>query len=83
MNQFKRIVVLLFCLAGMSVASIANDAIYYTSGNFLVPLKETNVSVKKEVLTITICKDGYASVDVDYTFYNDSDAKTVTMAFEA
>ena len=61
----------------------ANDGVYYTSGNFLVPLKETDISAKKEVLEITLCKDSFATVTVDYTFYNNSEAKTVTMAFEA
>ena len=61
----------------------ANDGVYYTSGNFLVPVKETDISAKKEVLEITLCKDGFADVTVDYTFYNNSDPKTVTMAFEA
>ncbi len=62
----------------------ANDGVYFTSGSFLVPVKETDISAKKEILTITICKDGYAEVDVDYTFYNNSsNSKSVTMAFEA
>lgn len=62
----------------------ANDGVYFTSGSFLVPVKETDISAKKEILTITICKDGFAEVDVDYTFYNNtSDSKSVTMAFEA
>ena len=62
---------------------LANDGIYYTSGNFLVPLRETDISAKKEVLEITLCKDSFATVTVDYTFYNNSEDKTVTMAFEA
>lgn len=62
----------------------ANDGVYFTSGSFLVPVKETDILAKKEILTITICQDGYAVVDVDYTFYNNSsDSKSVTMAFEA
>lgn len=62
----------------------ANDGVYFTSGSFLIPVKETDISAKKEILTITICKDGYAIVDVDYTFCNNTDAaKKVTMAFEA
>ena len=62
---------------------LANDGVYYTSGNFLVPLRETDISAKKEVLEITLCKDSFATVTVDYTFYNYSEDKTVTMAFEA
>ncbi len=62
---------------------LANDGVYYTSGNFLVPLRETDISAKKEILEITLCKDSFATVTVDYTFYNNSEDKTVTMAFEA
>ncbi len=62
---------------------MANDGVYYTSGNFLVPLKETDIAVKKEVLEITLCRDSFATVTVDYTLYNNSEDKRVTMAFEA
>ena len=64
-------------------ALLANDGVYYASGTFLVPMKETDISVQKEVLEITLCKDSFAYVTVDYTFYNHTEAKTVTMAFEA
>ena len=71
---------LLFTLAD---TLLANDGVYFASGNLLVPLKETDISAQKEVLEITLCKDSFAYVTVDYTFYNHSEAKTVTMAFEA
>lgn len=61
----------------------ANDGVYFTSGNFLVPTKETDISVDKEILTITIGKNNYARVDVYYELMNHGAAKTVTMAFEA
>lgn len=67
----------------MAVAAMANDASFYMSGNTLVPIKETDISVAKEILTITIGKDRYAKVDVYYEFYNPGKAKTLTMAFEA
>lgn len=70
-------------LLSFNMAS-ANDGVYFASGSFLVPVKETDISAKKEILTITICRDGYANVDVDYTFFNNSnETKNVTMAFEA
>lgn len=75
-----------FCLAivfALTSSLTANDGVYYTSGSFLVPLKETDISVKREVLEITLCKDNFASVTVDYTFYNNGEDKTVVMAFEA
>ena len=61
----------------------ANDAVFYMSGASLVPIKETNISISKEILTITVGKDDYATVDVYYEFYNPKKKKTVTMAFEA
>ena len=79
----KRIIIAcLFAIMGFG-ASWANDGVYYGSGNFLVPIRETDISVAKEVLTITIGNDSLARVDVYYEFMNNGDAKTVTMAFEA
>ncbi len=70
-------------MAASAVMASANDGVYFTSGNFLVPTQETDISVGKEVLTITIGKDNYARVDVYYELMNHGADKTVTMAFEA
>ena len=79
----KRTIIVYF-FAIMAICSAkANDGVYFTSGNFLVPMQETDISVAKEVLTITIGKDSLARVDVYYEFMNNGDPKTVTMAFEA
>lgn len=80
MKKIALTLVLMFALTNLTKA---NDGVYYTSGSFLVPLKETDISVRKEVLEIALCKDSFATVTVDYTFYNNSKDKTVTMAFEA
>ena len=76
-----------FALALLSLLFVttikANDAVFYMSGASLVPIKETNISISKEILTITVGKDDYATVDVYYEFYNPKKNKTVTMAFEA
>lgn len=69
--------------AGIALTASANDGVYFTSGNFLVPTEETDISVDKEILTITIGKDNYARVDVYYELTNHGAGKTVTMAFEA
>lgn len=66
-----------------SIAVYANDSAYFTSGNQLVSLDETNISIKKEVLSISICDDSYASVDVYYEFYNPDSTRTILMGFEA
>lgn len=67
------------CLGNVS----ANDGVYFTSGNFLIPIQETAIKAAKERLTITIGANGYATVDVYYELVNDGSAKTVKMAFEA
>ncbi|MBR3627027.1 MAG: hypothetical protein IKN48_11960, partial [Bacteroidaceae bacterium] len=69
----------LFC--GLNVC--ANDGVFYVNGNHLVPIQETDISLTKEVLTIGLCDDGYASVDVQYELNNLGEAKTVVMGFEA
>ena len=61
----------------------ANDGAFYVNGSTLVPVKETDISISKEILTITIGDDDYATVDVYYEFFNPKDSKTITMAFEA
>ncbi|MCQ2076201.1 MAG: hypothetical protein MJZ20_04075 [Bacteroidaceae bacterium] len=61
----------------------ANDGVYYTSGSFLVPIQETDISVSKEILTIKLCKDGQANVDVYYEFECPKRDKKLLMAFEA
>lgn len=78
----KYILTLIIALTAF-ITGKANDGVYFTSGNFLVPVQETDISVTKEILTITIGKDGFAKVDVYYEFDNKGQAKNVTMAFEA
>jgi len=72
-------------LSALAVSSIsANDGVYFTSGNQLIPLLETNISIQKEVLTISLQDDQYALVDVYYEFYNPSSSDTtLLMGFEA
>lgn len=83
MTHTRYIFCLLTAMIG-SIASWANDGIYYTSGNELVPLQETNIKVSKEVLTISLLDNHMAKVDVDYEFYNPSDStKNMLMGFEA
>ena len=45
------------------MAAHANDGVYYVSGNQLVPLVETDIAITKEVLTISLCDDGFACAD--------------------
>ena len=71
-------------LLGLVCGMSANDGVFYSNGGMLFPLTETDISVSREVLTITVGRDEHAYVDVSYEFLNGSDsAKTVVMAFEA
>lgn len=79
----KKILSVFLMIACTFSHAFANDGVYYTSGNFLVPVSETDISVAKEILTITIGKDSLATVDVYYEFENPQKTKTVIMAFEA
>ena len=74
---------MLFLLLFAADVAVANDGIYHTTGNFLVPVRPTTISVKKELLAIKICDDGFADVNVDYIMQNDGSQQTLTMAFEA
>ena len=80
MNVKRMMTMLLWLVA---IVASANDGVYYVSGSQIVPLKETDVAVTKEVLTITIGDDAFARVDVMYEFTNRGKAKTVDMGFEA
>ena len=65
----RTLIAYLFAFLGISTLW-ANDGVYFTSGSFLVPTKETDISVVKEILTITIGKDSMARVDVFYELKN-------------
>lgn len=72
------IAIMLACVEAVE----ANNGVYFTSGSFLVPTVETDISAVKAILTITIGKDSYARADVYYEFANGGSPKTITMAFE-
>ena len=83
-EQIMKRTIIAYLFAILGISSIwGNDGVYFTSGSFLVPTKETDISVAKEILTITIGKDSMARVDVCYELMNNGQPKTVTMAFEA
>ena len=77
----------LFIIAMILVNSslVANDCVFYVNGNQLVPSdQESDISVKKEILTISLQDNGFTKVDVYYEFNNNSQKpKTVLMGFEA
>lgn len=73
---------LFFCAILLSSLGRANDGVFYTSGNQLIPITETEISVKKEILSITR-EDNKMLVHVYYEFFNPGDEKTLLVGFEA
>lgn len=61
----------------------ANDGAYYVSGNHLIPMIETRISVKKEILSIKRLPSGLIEVNVYYEFFNPDEARTIDVGFEA
>lgn len=61
----------------------ANDSSYFASGNQIIPLQETDISVNKEILTIKRIDGNKVRITVDYTFHNPKDEKFLLMGFEA
>ena len=78
MRKFFTAIMCLFATVAM-----ANDGVFFVNGNELTPITETDISISKEVLTISIGDDGYATVDVLYNMMNHGKAKTVQVGFEA
>jgi hypothetical protein len=61
----------------------ANDGSFRGSGNQLIPIQETEVSVRKEILTIKRVDKDYADISVYYEFFNPQNEKEIIVGFEA
>lgn len=83
----KKTIFTLLCLllCALVIPVKANSQRFVVSGGMLVPLAETDISVKKEILTITFKNCGKrtdAYIDVYYEFWNPTnDPKTILMGF--
>ena len=77
-------IILTSLLVGCFCCSLvyANDGAFYMKGNQLIPINETQVELRNEILTIRRVGRNML-IDVDYTFYNPGKAKEVLMGFEA
>lgn len=74
----KRICTILALLI-LQLAS-ANDGVFYATGNTLVPLKETTIRLKKEILNLER-KGDWMQVDIYFEFYNPGPDKELTVGF--
>lgn len=70
--------IFLFCL--FSQAASANDGSFYASGNTLMPLKETTIRLKKEILNLDRRGD-WMQVDIYFEFFNPGPEKELTVGF--
>ena len=77
MRNFILLYFLVFC-----IGVYANDGAFYMAGNQLVPINETDISVKKEILYIKKTQE-FAEVSVYYEFFNPKDEKEIIVGFEA
>lgn len=78
----KQIIILFTILLSSANMLFANDGAYYLSGNQLIPIQESDISVTKEILSIRREGD-FIYVTVDYTFFNPTSEKTILVGFEA
>jgi len=77
----KKLIALVFCYLS-AIFATANDGVFYASGNQLIPITETDISVQKEVLTINRVGD-HLEVTVYYEFFNPVGEKELLVGFEA
>jgi hypothetical protein len=75
-----------FCLATLlflfcALPLYGNDGAFYVSGNTLMPLEETQISLRKEVLKFYVRDFRWMDVTVDFEFYNPGAQKTVLVGF--
>ena len=77
----KKIAILLLCCFP-ALFAFANDGVFFATGNQLIPITETDISVKKEVLTINRVGD-HLEVTVYYEFFNPKGEKELLVGFEA
>lgn len=70
-------------IAVFNTVVLGNDGAFRASGNQLVPVMETDITVKKEILTLKKIRNQYIEVTVYYEFWNPKDNKTLTVGFEA
>lgn len=72
----------LICLL-LACSANANDGAFFAAGNQLIPIKETDVRLNKEILNITRINERQVRIDVYYELMNPNKEKEVLVGFEA
>ena len=78
MKNFFLLTVLFFLT---SLTTLANDGSFYVAGNTLMPLQETQISLRKELLKFYIRDFKWMDVNVDFEFYNPGREKKLLVGF--
>ena len=71
-----------FIIIFLQLTCLANDGAFFAKGNQLIPINESEISVKKEILTLKKIRHDFIEVTVYYEFFNPNDDKTVIVGFE-
>lgn len=80
-NLILTIVFSVLCISFFGAKAAANDGVFYVRGNNLIPLNETQVELRKEVLKFYVMDFSWMKVDIDFTFYNPGPEKEVIVGF--
>lgn len=75
----NKLILLLSVLINLTLS--ANDGVFYASGNSLIPLQETSVSLKKELLVFKLKNFDQLLVEVNFEFYNPEKEKKLLIGF--
>lgn len=74
----RKLVFFLFVLCFQNAK--ADDGVFYATGNTLIPLKETTIRLKKEILNLER-KGEWMQVDIYFEFFNPGPEKELTVGF--
>jgi hypothetical protein len=74
----KRICCVFFL--AISIGVFADDGVFYANGSTLLPLKETSIRMKKEILNLTRSSN-LMQVDIYFEFFNPGALKELTVGF--
>lgn len=71
-----------FCLICLAIVlqAKADDGVFYAMGNTLIPLKETTIRLKKEILNLQK-KGDWMQVDIYFEFFNPGQERELTVGF--
>ena len=61
----------------------ASNKDFYTSGNFFVPIHDTDISLKMAILTIDLANGEFVEANVYYELYNPDVSKNISIKLEA